>query len=146
MTACIRPGFMITHVANPILRHVPSASALIVRGRRTGRVLTVPMAEPLRLGERRYLVSGRGETQWVRNLRAAGRCEFRLHGRATAFRSTEVFGGEHDRVVSAYRSRLGRRVDRYFERLPAPGDHPVFRIEPPDEVPGAPVADPSGRV
>lgn len=146
MTRYIRPGFMITHVANPVLRRIPRASALIVRGRRTGQLLTIPMGEPLRLEGQRYLVSGRGETQWVRNLRAAGRGEFRLHGRATPFRSIEVFGVEHDLAISAYRNRLGRRVDRYFEELPALRDHPVFRIEPPpDDVHGTPIGGASRR-
>ena len=146
MTRYIRPGFMITHVANPVLRRIPRASALIVRGRRTGKVLTVPMGEPLRLEGRRYLVSGRGETQWVRNLRAAGRCEFRTQGRATPFRSIEVFGVEHDLAISAYRNRLGHRVDGYFKQLPALRDHPVFRIEPsPDDGPASHVGGMSLR-
>jgi hypothetical protein len=134
MPSYIRPGFLIARVANPILRRVPRAPALIVRGRRSGRSLTVPMGEPFDFGGRRYLVSGRGETHWVRNLRSAGRGAFRLHGATCEFRATEVSGAEHDRIVDAYRRKLGHAVDAYFEQIPAPGGHPVFRMDPiPDE-------------
>ena len=135
MTTYIRPGFVIAHVANPVLRRIPRASALIVRGRRSGLVRTVPMGKPIRFDGRSYLVSGRGETQWVRNLRAAGVGQFRADGRTTRFRPAEVFGTEHDRVITAYRHELGRRVDPYFDRLPANDDHPVFRMDPVDDLP-----------
>ena len=129
MTTYIRPGFLITRVANPIVSRIASFPALIVRGRRSGRSLTVPMGEPLDVGGRRYLVSGRGETHWVRNLRAASRAEFRLHHRTSAFRPTEVFGIEHDLVIDAYRRKLGHRVDPYFDEIPERGGHPVFRMD-----------------
>jgi hypothetical protein len=140
MTSYIRPGFLITRVANPILSHLGRFPALIVRGRRSGRLLTVPMGEPFDFGGRRYLVSGRGETHWVRNLRASGRAAFRTHGTTSAFRPTEVFGTEHDSVVGAYHRKLGRRVDRYFAEIPDARGHPVFRMDPiADEVlPGGP--------
>jgi hypothetical protein len=32
-------------------------------------------------------------------------------------------------VVAAYRAKLGPTVDRYFEEIPDPGDHPVFMLE-----------------
>ena len=140
MTAYVRPGFLITRIANPILSRLGRAPALIVRGRRTDRLLTVPMGEPVELGGRRYVVSGRGETHWVRNLRAAGTGAFRLHGATIAFRATELSGAEHDRVVDAYRRKLGHRVDPYFAAIPGADGHPVFRMEPisGDGVVGAP--------
>lgn len=130
MTTYIRPGFAISRVANPIVSRLGSFPALIVRGRRSGRPLTVPMGQPLDLDGRRYLVSGRGETHWVRNLRATDRAEFRLHRKTSTFRPTEVFGAEHDCVVDAYRRKLGHRVDPYFEEIPRKSDHPVFRMDP----------------
>jgi hypothetical protein len=130
MTSYIRPGFLISRLANPILRRIPAAPALIVRGRASGRLLTVPMGEPFAFGGRQYLVSGRGQTHWVRNLRSAGRGAFRLHGATTAFRATEVAGEEHDRIVDAYRRKLGRSVDAYFAEIPEPAGHPVFRMDP----------------
>jgi hypothetical protein len=136
MPSYIRPGFLITHVANPIMSRIRGAPALIVRGRRSGRPLTVPMAEPFEFGGRRYLVSGRGETHWVRNLRSAGQGAFRLHGTTAAFRATEESGAERGRIVDAYRRKLGHRVDSYFAGIPDVSGHPVFRMDPiPDEAP-----------
>ena len=129
-SAYIRPGFLISHVANPILRRLGRFPALIVRGRRSGSKVTVPMGEPLELDGRRYLVSGRGETHWVRNLRSAGRARFRSHGATSDFRATEVAGPEHDRVIDAYRRKLGHSVDPYFQAIPDAAAHPVFRMDP----------------
>ena len=134
MSSYIRPGFLITRVANPILTHLGAFPALIVPGRRSGRLLTVPMDEPVDFGGRRYLVSGRGETHWVRNLRASGQAAFRAHSTTSAFRPIEVFGAEHEEVVGAYRRKLGHRVDAYFAEIPDVGGHPAFRMDPiPDE-------------
>jgi hypothetical protein len=130
MTSYIRPGFVMTHIANPIASRLGRVPALIVRGRKSGRLLTVPMGEPLEFEGRRYLVSGRGETHWVRNLRAAHRGAFRMHGTASPFRATEISGPDHDRVVNAYRRKLGHSVDSYFREIPDPAGHPVFRMDP----------------
>ncbi len=130
MSDYIRPGSLITHVANPIARRLGRTPALIVRGRRSGRSLTVPMGEPLEFEGHRYLVSGRGETHWVRNLRVAGRAEFRVHGTSRPFRATEISGADHDRVVEAYRRKLGHSVDPYFRQISDPAGHPVFRMDP----------------
>lgn len=129
MAPYIRPGFVMTRVVNPVLKRVGRMPALIVRGRRSGDLLTVPLGEPLELDGRRYLVSGRGETHWVRNLRAAGRGTFRIHGRTVDFSATELRGEERDRIVAAYRRRLGRAVDGYFREIPDSADHPVFRMD-----------------
>jgi hypothetical protein len=130
VTAYIRPGFLISNVANPILRRIASSPALVVRGRRSGQLLTVPMAEPFVFAGRRYLVSGRGETHWVRNLRAASQGAFRMHGTTTGFRAVELTGTDRDAVVDAYRSKLGHSVDRYFAEIPDASGHPVFRMDP----------------
>ena len=136
MPSCVRPGFLIAHVANPDLEHLGGFPALIVRNRRSGRLLTVPMGDPLDFGGRRYLVSGRGETHWVRNLRASGRAAFRTHGSTSSFRPTDLFSTEHDEVVGAYRRKLGPRVDAYFAEIPDSSGHPAFGTDPiPDEAP-----------
>ena len=47
-----------------------------VRGRKSGRVFSSPV-DLLEFEGRRYLVAPRGETNWVRNARAAGRVALR---------------------------------------------------------------------
>jgi deazaflavin-dependent oxidoreductase (nitroreductase family) len=125
----IRPGFFMTHVLNPIMRRTHVTPLLTVRGRVSGIPRTTPLGKPFVYGGTRYLVSGRGQTQWARNLRAAGGGELRLGGTVEPFRAIEVTGPEHDRIVTAYREHLGRSVETYFRRIPDPADHPVFRIE-----------------
>ena len=119
MTTYIRPGFLVTHVANPIVSRLGRQAALIVRGRRSGpgshgadgRAARVRGPPVPRVGETRDALSGR-------NLRAAGRGRFRMHGTSRAFRATEIRGTEHDQVVDAYRRKLGHSVDRYFRDDP----------------------------
>jgi deazaflavin-dependent oxidoreductase (nitroreductase family) len=126
----VRPGFLMTHVVNPINRRLGLSTMLIVPGRRTGELRTTPIGRPFEFADRRYLVSGRGQTQWARNLRAAGACRLRSHGSTESLRAIEVGDAERERVVAAYRRKLGRSVDGYFRQIPDPADHPVFRLEP----------------
>ncbi len=103
---------------------------LAVRGRRSGTVHRVPLI-PVDVAGARYLVSPRGETDWVRNLRSAGEGE--LRGRREGvhrFRAVELPAEERPPVIAAYRRVAGRAVRSFFEEMPDPADHPVFRLEP----------------
>jgi deazaflavin-dependent oxidoreductase (nitroreductase family) len=122
-------GFVMAHVVNPIVQRLGGTLVLIVPGRRSGKLRTVPLGRPFDLDGVRYLVGGGGETQWVRNLRGAGGGQFRFHGTNTPFRAVEIEGSERDRIVAAYRAKQGRTVDGFFRELPEPADHPVFRVE-----------------
>lgn len=119
--------FFMRNVVNPITRWL-GGPTLTVRGRRTGRPIRTPIPT-LELAGVRYLVSGGGETHWVRNLRAAGSGELRRGRTHELFRAVEVHGDEHGRVVAAYREHMGWRAREFFTALPDPADHPVFRIE-----------------
>ena len=125
----VRPGFVMTHIANPINRRLGLFPTLTVQGRKTGEPHTIPIGKPFVFSGARYLVSGRGETQWARNLRAVGQGEMRFHGRTEHFRAVEVVGPERERIVTAYRESLGHSVDGYFRQIPDPADHPVFLME-----------------
>ena len=119
--------FFMSHVVNPITLLLRGPT-LTVRGRRSGRPIRTPVPT-LEFEGARYLVSGGGETHWVRNLRAAGQGELRRGRTHEAFRAVEVDGDEHDRVVAAYREHMGWRGREFFSALPDPADHPVFRVE-----------------
>ena len=119
--------FFMSHVVNPITLRL-GGPTLTVRGRRSGRPITTPIPT-LEFEGARYLVSGGGETHWVRNLRAAGEGELQSGRTHEAFRAVEVEGDEHDRVVTAYREHMGWRAREFFSALPDPADHPVFRVE-----------------
>lgn len=126
----IRSPFVMRRIANPIVRLL-GGPTVVVRGRKSGRLIATPIP-PFELDGARYLVAAGGETQWARNLRAAGLAEFRARRSKTRFRAVELTGEERDRVVAAYRDKFGKRVAGFFRALPNLSDHPVFRM---DELP-----------
>ena len=114
----------------------PRLRMLRVHGRRTGKLHATPVLV-LHLRGFRYLVAPRGETDWARNLRAAGWGEL-MRGRGVErVEATEVEGEERVAAVAAYARRFGwlnRRVlgvprgaDADAVRRIA-GRHPTFRL------------------
>ena len=92
----LRPGAITRYVMNPLVAGltrlgIPAAGSAVlgVRGRRSGEIRTTPV-NPLGHDGRRYLVSARGHTQWVRNLRAAGEGELTVGRRTERFTATEL--------------------------------------------------------
>lgn len=129
--AYLKPPLMTRRVFNPLAMRfgLGGATTLVVPGRRTGAPLRVPVIPVAHEGSR-YLVSTRGESDWVRNLRAAGAGELSTKKGAEPFRAVELPVDERAPVLEAYRAKAGRMVSGYFAKLPDPGDHPVFRLEP----------------
>jgi deazaflavin-dependent oxidoreductase (nitroreductase family) len=111
---------------------------LAVRGRASGEWRTVPV-NLLTLDGERYLVAPRGQTQWVRNIRAAGGGELRLGRRVEAITVTELADADKTPVLREYLRRWAWEVSRFFPegvsasspdetlRGIAPG-FPVFRL------------------
>jgi deazaflavin-dependent oxidoreductase (nitroreductase family) len=125
--AYVKPDFVTRKIANPLVRLFTGKPTLAVRGRRTGDWHTIPV-NVLDLHDAEYLVAVRGETEWVRNVRAAGGGEIRRRGRAEAFRAAEVPVAERPPIIAAYRARWDREVKKLFAQLPDAADHPVFEI------------------
>ena len=116
----LEPSWVISRVVNPLLLWLGVVPTLWVRGRKTGRWRNVPV-NVLELDGERYLVAPRGETDWVRNLRAAGSGQLQYGRRGTeAFRAVEVPDKEKPRVIEAYLDRWGNQVRSQFEALPDP--------------------------
>jgi deazaflavin-dependent oxidoreductase (nitroreductase family) len=119
---------------------VYGSRVLYVRGRKTGEWRSQPV-NPLPYEGSRYLVAPRGNTQWVRNLRAAeGAGQLRLGRRVEDFRATEIPDDDKPPVLRAYLKRWKWEVGVFFDgmgadasdvelRRIAPG-YPIFRIEP----------------
>jgi deazaflavin-dependent oxidoreductase (nitroreductase family) len=110
---------------------------LAVRGRTSGQWRTTPV-NPLTLESSRYLVSPRGHTQWVRNMRVAGGGELRVGRRVEAFTATELADDQKPEILRAYLRRWKFEVGVFFEGVDAsapdaklleiaPG-YPVFRL------------------
>lgn len=109
-----------------------------VRGRKSGRMQRIPVNPHTYRGEQ-YVVSARGHSQWVRNMRVAGGGELRVGRKTRAFTAEEIADdAQKVLVLRAYLKRWGWEVNQYFqgvtakssdaELLAACPDHPVFRI------------------
>jgi deazaflavin-dependent oxidoreductase (nitroreductase family) len=140
-----KPGWFTKHVFNAVVAgstrvglSVWGSRLLRVRGRKSGEWRTTPV-NVLSLDGTRYLVAPRGETQWVRNLRAAGGGQLVLGRRVEPFRATEISDEDKLDVLRAYLRRWKAEVGVFFDGVSADSpeeelrriapDHPVFRIE-----------------
>ena len=110
---------------------------LAVRGRKSGEWRTTPV-NPLTIDGERYLVSPRGNTQWVRNMRVAGDGELRIGRRVEKFTAAEVPAEDRPPLLRAYLKKWKWETGMFFQGVGpdaaeselqriAP-DHPVFRI------------------
>ena len=148
------PGWFTRNVFNQLVAFltrqgvsVLGSRILAVKGRTSGQWRTTPV-NLLTYDGRRYLVAPRGQTQWVRNLRAAGTGELRVGRRTETFRGRELTDEEKVPVLRAYLRRWKAEVGIFFEGTgPDSSDdqiraiaakHPAFEVlpvQPPD--PGA---------
>jgi deazaflavin-dependent oxidoreductase (nitroreductase family) len=118
---------------------VYGSRVLYVKGRKSGEWRSNPV-NPLPLDGTRYLVAPRGNTQWVRNLRAVGTGELRIGRKVEPFRATEIADDDKPAILRAYLKRWRWETGVFFDgvtakapeerlREMAPG-YPIFRIEP----------------
>ncbi|MEV6950636.1 nitroreductase family deazaflavin-dependent oxidoreductase [Streptomyces sp. NPDC051183] len=114
------------------------SAELSVRGRKSGQMQRIPV-NPFTQGGDQYLVSARGHSQWVRNMRVAGGGELRVGRKVRAFTVTEVTDpAEKAVILRGYLEKWGWEVNRFFQGVTAKSsdaelqatskDHPVFRI------------------
>jgi deazaflavin-dependent oxidoreductase (nitroreductase family) len=125
----LKPPALTRHLANPLAMRLSAhgVATLTVAGRRTGAPRKVPVI-PVEVGGSRYLVSPYGESDWVRNLQAAGKGELSTKGRAESFSATEVPVDQREAIITWYREVAGNHIDPYFTKLPDPRDHPVSQV------------------
>jgi deazaflavin-dependent oxidoreductase (nitroreductase family) len=140
------PGWFTRNVFNRavafLTRHgvsILGSRVLAVRGRASGTWRTTPVNLLDERGQR-YLVSARGEGQWVRNLRVAGTGELRVGRRTEAFRCRELSDEEKVPVLRAYLKRWKVEVGAFFdgvgpdssdaEILAIAAKHPAFEVLP----------------
>ena len=140
-----RPGWFTHNVNNRIVAvltraglSVAGSRVLEVRGRKSGEPRRTPV-NLLVIDGTRYLVSPRGHSQWVRNLRVSHEGRLLLGRRAETFTATEVPDDDAKLpILRAYLKKWKWEVGMFFGgvgpdssddelRRIAP-DHPVFRI------------------
>lgn len=138
------PGWFTKHVFNPLVAvlskaglSVAGSRVLEVQGRKSGEWRQTPV-NPLSLDGERYLVSPRGHTQWVRNIRVSGKG--RLVGRGSEeIAVTEIADEAKPPILRAYLKKWKWEVGAFFDgvgpdstdaelRQIAPS-HPIFRID-----------------
>src|SRR5689334_4189310 len=74
----------------------------------------------------KYLVSTRGETEWVKNVRADP--NITLGGARYVARELPV--EQRAAILAVYKPKAGKVVDGYWRKLPDDADHPVFALTP----------------
>jgi len=140
-----KPGWFTQVIFNGLMAQMTrlgvsvwGSRVLRVKGRKSGQWHSTPV-NPLTWEDHRYLVAPRGETQWVRNLRAAGTGELLLGRRIEAFRAVEIPDEEKPPILRAYLKRWRAEVGIFFDGASASSPeeelrriairHPVFRLE-----------------
>ncbi|MGN6167205.1 MAG: nitroreductase family deazaflavin-dependent oxidoreductase [Solirubrobacteraceae bacterium] len=139
-----RPGWFTTHVFNPSVAaltrlgiSVYGSRVLEVRGRTSGQWRKTPV-NLLRFEDADYLVAPRGQTQWVKNLRASGQGRLRVGRRVQPFNALELADADKPPLLRAYLKKWKFEVGVFFagvgpdssedELLRIAPDHPVFRL------------------
>jgi deazaflavin-dependent oxidoreductase (nitroreductase family) len=138
MTAHYRaPGWFTRNIFNRFVAFLTrrglsvwGSRVLAVKGRKSGEWRTTPI-NLLEHDGRRYLVSPRGEGQWVRNLRAAGSGELRVGKKVEAFRIRELAADEKVAVLRSYLKRWKFEVGAFFDGVgPDSTDEQLLAIAP----------------
>ena len=148
-----RPTWVRIRLVNPLLRVLVLRAGLghrgdqnlmrvvRVRGRRSGRLYEVPVRIAAWKGQR-YIVSLQGESQWARNLRAAGTAQLLVGTSVEPVVAREIQAEEKAAFLAWYCQQPDHRLSvRYglkadtanltaaeADRLAR--QHPVFRLEP----------------
>jgi len=139
------PGWFTRNVFNRAINglmalgvSVMGSRVLEVKGRKSGEWRSTPV-NALTVDGDRYLVAPRGNTQWVRNMRAAGGGRLRLGRKTEDFKATEVPLEPRVPILRAYLKKWKWEVGAFFdgvgpdstdaELLAIAPDHPVFKID-----------------
>jgi deazaflavin-dependent oxidoreductase (nitroreductase family) len=144
MPAYQKPDFFTRHLFNPVVGlatklglSMRGSRVLSTKGRKSGEWRRTPV-NPLTVDGIRYLVAPRGETHWVRNVRANGQAKLRVGREEEFVRLEEIPDSAKAPLIRAYLQEWAWETKKFFglpgadvpdaeiERI-AP-EHPVFRI------------------
>lgn len=140
-----RPGWFTEQILNRAVAgltrigiSLAGSRILEVPGRRSGKPRQTPVNLLTMEGER-YLVSPRGNTHWVRNLRASGSGRLLLGRQAESFHATELEEEEKPQILRAYLKRWKWEIGAFFDGVGPDSDdvdlrrvgpdHPAFRLD-----------------
>ena len=132
-----KPDWFTMHVVNPLIKgfhrfgiNLAGSQTLAIRGRKSGEIRTNPV-NPFELNGHTYLLSPRGNTQWVRNLRAAGgEGELRSGRKVRRFDAEEVPDSEKLPLMRLYMDKWSWEVKGFLGIDAKASDEEIERILP----------------
>ena len=126
-----KPPAMVTKVFNRLAMHsaLGDVHTLEVCRRNAVDPQRVPVI-PVEHEGSLFVVSTRGEADWVKNVRAAGQIRLGQKGQFETYATTEVPPEEREGILKAYRKKAGREVNGYWKKLHGNPDHPTFLLTP----------------
>ena len=125
--AYLKPPWFTARIFNRIAMAfgIGGNNTLIVTKRGSKQPQRIPVVVP-EVDGIKYLVSTRGESEWVRNVRADPNVAL---GKAK-FVAAELPVEQRAAIIAAYRPLAGKVVEGYWRQLPDDADHPVFALTP----------------
>ncbi len=125
--AYLKPPWFTAKVFNKLAMAtgVGNSETLTVTKRGSKQPQQIPVVVPEVDGVK-YLVSTRGESEWVKNVRADPHVKLG----DTGYIATEVPVEQRAPILAAYRPLAGKVVEGYWRQLPDDADHPVFALAP----------------
>ena len=125
--AYLKPPWFVRKIFNRVAMAtgVGNSQTLTVIKRVSKQPQQIPVVVP-EVGGVKYLVSTRGEAEWVRNVRADPNVKLG-DTRTSPARSRS---SERAPIIAAYRPLAGKVVEGYWKELPADADHPTFALTP----------------
>lgn len=127
--AYLKPPWLTVKIFNRLAMAtgLGDSETLTVTKRGSGEPQHIPVVT-VEVGGTRYLVSTRGESQWVKNVRANPTVTLTNKSGAKHYAASETPVAERPPILTAYQKKAGRVVVGYFRKLPDPADHPVFAL------------------
>jgi hypothetical protein len=126
----IKPSWFFARIFNPavLATGVLNSEPMTVIKRRSQLPQTIPMT-PFYLDGVKYLVSVRGETDRVKNVRANPHVKLPKSD-PTDYVATEMPIEARKPLLQAFKATASKATARLFRQLPEDADHPVFALIP----------------
>ena len=125
--AYLKPPWFTAKIFNKVAMAtgVGGSETLTVTKRVSKQPQKIPVVVPEVDGVK-FLVSTRGETEWVKNVRA----DSNVKVGTTGYVATEIPVDQRGPIIAAYRPLAGKVVEGYWRQLPEDADHPTFALTP----------------
>jgi hypothetical protein len=123
----LKPPWFVRNIVNKVAMAtgVGNSQTLTVTRRVSKQPQQIPVVVPEVDGVK-YLVSTRGEAEWVKNVRADPHVKLD----DIDYVATEVPVEQRGPIIAVYRPLAGKVVEGYWKQMPDDADHPTFALSP----------------